>query len=87
MNFQFGNERMTETLISRITIINPSSAPVPLPMKYRRLFHGATHIKYGRHIFRFPIDNMNYKRLVTSFQNEFMGRIFVDFGASGIDEV
>ena len=87
MGVQYGNEKLTESLISRITIINPNRDSIPLPQKYRCLFHGESSVKYGRHIFRFPISNMEYKRLVSSFQSEFAGRIRVDFSASGIDEV
>jgi hypothetical protein len=87
MGIQLANEGVEETLITRITIINTKPEAVPLPGKYRCLFHGAASIRYGRHIFRFPIEHLGYKRLVSSFQADFAGKVRVDFGASGFDEV
>jgi hypothetical protein len=84
---QFANEGVEETLITRVTVINTKPAAIPLPKKYRGLFHGDESIRYGRHIFRFPIEHMGYKRLVSSFQADFAGKVIIDFGASGFDEV
>ena len=87
MDVQFGDDKKGESLITRVTVINPHPDPVLIPQKYRCLFHGDTEVTYGRHVFRFPIDNLGYKRLVSSFQSDFMKRLVVDFGALGIDEV
>ena len=68
-------------------MINPSPDPIPLPYKYRCLFRGAFEMKYGRHLFRFPITHMGYKLLVSRFQSDFAGRVRVDFSSAGFDEV
>ena len=87
MDIEVVDESKEETFITKITIINPSPTPVPIPYKYRCLFRGASKVSYGRHLFRFPITHMDYKRLVSSLQSDFMGVLQVDFGASGFDEV
>jgi hypothetical protein len=76
-----------ESVITRLMVVNPSPRPVPLPSQYRGLFHGASEIKYGRHVFRFPIDNLDAKRLVSRFQSDFQGLVRVDFGVETFDEV
>jgi len=87
MSIQVGNETVEEMLISRVVVINPKDQSVKLPQKYRGLFRGAEELKYGRHSFRFPIEHMGYKKLVSSFQNDFLGRLIVDFKTSGFDEI
>lgn len=82
-----GDEKAEDLVISRITVINPDPDPAFIPQKYRSLFHGESFLRYGRHLFRFPITNMGYKRLASSFQSEFMGRLGIDFGACGIEEI
>jgi len=87
MDVEVDNGVMEETLITRVTIINPHTNSIPLPKKYRGIFHGADSISYGRHTFRFPITHIGYKRLVSSFQSEFSGKVKVEFGSAGFDEV
>ena len=87
MSFEIMDESKHETFITRVTVINTSTIPIPLPYKYRCLFHGADSICYGRHVFRFPITHVGYKRLVSSFQADFVGKLRVDFGGAGFDEV
>jgi len=81
------SNKKEETLITRVTIINPNTRSLPLPQRYRCLFHGTESIRYGRHIFRFPITHMGYKRLVSAFQSDFMGKVQVSFGSAGFEEV
>lgn len=87
MDIKVSDESVEETLISRVTIINPSPVPVPLPQQFRCMFHGAKEISYGRHLFRFPITHMGYKKLVSAFQAKFLRKVIVDFGFAGFDEV
>ena len=87
MSIKFTDEALEETLISRVTIINTSLRSVPLPQHYQRLFHGAKAITYGRHVFRFPITHMGYKKLASSFQSKFAGKVKVEFGSAGFEEV
>ena len=87
MGVEIVDESRMETVITRVTVINPSPTPVSLPTKYRGLFHGVSALPYGRHVFRFPITHMGYKRLVSSFQAQFVGRLRVDYGSAGFDEV
>lgn len=87
MDIQVGDEGVEEVLITRVTVVNPFVEPLPLPGKYRCLFRGDKELSYGRHVFRFPITHTGYKRLVSSFQSDFMGRLRVEFGSAGIHEV
>jgi len=87
MDVKVVDESVEETLITRVTIINPCVKSIPLPQKYQCLFHGLDSIRYGRHVFRFPITHMGYKRLVSSFQSDFMGRVVVQFGGADFEEV
>ena len=87
MDIEVVDESKEETFITKITIINPSPTPVPIHNKYRCLFRGASEVTYGRHLFRFPITHMDYKRMVSSFQSDYIGKLQVSFGASGFDEV
>ena len=86
MDIQVGNEAIEEIVVTRVTVINPSEGPVKLPQRYRGLFRGAEELGYGRHVFRFPITHIGYKRLVSQLQVEFLGKLKVDFGTSGTDE-
>ena len=87
MEVNVKDESVEETFITRVTMVNPNPCSIPLPSKYHCLFHGEDSIRYGRHVFRFPITHMGYKRLVSSFQSDFKGRVTVDFGSSGFEEV
>jgi len=87
MGIQFGDEKQVSSLITRVTVINPNPSPVEILPKYYCLFHGKDLVEYGRHVIRFPVSNMGYKRLVSSFQADYAGQIRVDFGAVGIDEI
>ena len=87
MSFELVGDSSEETLITRVSVINPYPVSIPLPYKYRCLFHGADVIRYGRHTFRFPITNMWYKRVISAFQAEFASKVKVDFGSAGFDEI
>ena len=87
MGIQVRDESAEETMITRVTVINPREESLPLPQRFRCLFRGAESLKYGRHTFRFPITHMGYKRLVSAFQSKFAGRLRIEFGASGFEEV
>jgi len=87
VNVEIPNDNLEETFITKVTIINPCSSPVALSDKYRCLFRGSSEVSYGRHLFRFPITHMGYKRLVSSLQSDYAGVLNVDFGATGFDEV
>jgi len=81
------SDRLEETFITKVTIINPNPASVPIEEKYHCLFRGSSEVSYGRHHFRFPITHMGYKRLVSSLQSDYAGVLKVDFSGSGFDEV
>ena len=81
------SSRLEETFITKITVINPMVASVPLPKKYHCLFHGAESVRYGKHVFRFPITHLEYKRLVSSLQSDFKKVLQVNFGAAGFEEI
>lgn len=81
------DDKLEKTFITKVTIINPNPSPVPIKEKYRCLFKGDSEVSYGRHHFRFPITHMGYKRLVSSFQSDYVGVFLVDFGGSDFDEV
>jgi len=87
MNIEIPDDNLEETFITKVTIINPNPDPVPISDKYHCLFRGSSVVTYGRHLFRFPITHMGYKRLVSSFQSDFRGMLRVDFGAAGFDVV
>ena len=87
MSIELTDESVEETLVARLVVVNPSTAPVPLPQKYRCLFHGAESISYGRHMFWFPITHLGYKRLVSKFQSDFFGKVKVEFKTSGFDDM
>jgi len=87
MNITVLNDKLEETFITKVTIINPNPEPVPILDKYHCLFHGSSEVSYGRHYFRFPITHIGYKRLVSSLQTDYIGILKVDFGAAGFDEV
>ena len=87
MHIHFDDETQEEVMITRVCVINPNPDSIPLPERFRSLFHGDSCIKYGRHTFRFPITHMGYKRLVSSFQSDFMKKVRVEFGSAGFEEV
>jgi len=87
VNIEVPNDNLEETFITKVTIINPHPVPVILPPKYHCLFHGASMVSYGRHLFRFPITHMGYKRLVSSLQSDYAGVLKVEFGSAGFDTV
>ena len=87
MDFEVVDESIEETFITRLTVINPKPESVPIPKKYHCIFHGAGSVSYGRHLFRFPITHMGYKRLVSQLQVDFKGRLRVEFGGSDFDNV
>ena len=87
MDIHFDDEKQEEVMITRVCVVNSNTDPIPLPDKYRCMFHGDSCIRYGRHTFRFPITNLGYKRLVSSFQSDFMRKVRVEFGFAGFDEV
>jgi len=86
MNIEVSNDS-EETFITKVTIINPNPDPVSILHKYRCLFRGSPVVTYGRHLFRFPITHMGYKRLVSSLQSDYAGVLKVEFGAAGFDTV
>jgi len=85
VNIELPDDNLEETFITKVTITNPKPDPVPVPSKYHCLFRGSPVVFYGRHLFRFPITHMGYKRLVSSLQSDFAGILKVDFGAAGFD--
>jgi len=87
MGIEVIDDKKREAVITRVMVINHNINPIEIPDRYRCLFHGRSFISYGRHIFRFPITSMDYKRLVSSFQAEFSGKVTVDFGSSGTEEI
>jgi hypothetical protein len=86
MQIVVGSGKMSECVITRVTIIN-KGGDVHIPVEYRCMFHGADRVGYGRHVFRFPVTHIGYKRMVSKFQSEFAGRMVVDLSMSAIDEV
>jgi hypothetical protein len=86
MSFSVVDEASEEVLVTRIMIINRHPEPVGVLPKYRCLFHGKEVIPYGKFVVRYPVTNIWYQRLLSSFVRDYPGlQVFV--GASGIERL
>jgi hypothetical protein len=79
------DELEEELVIARISIINPSPDPLPIAKRFRGMFRGKDVITYGRHTYRYPVENVACQRLVSALQKEYP-QLKVDVGVSGLEQ-
>jgi hypothetical protein len=75
-----------DTLYGKVVVVNKSIQRVDVGEKYAILFRGRRILGYGKYEYKFPIEDVTKKRLVSAFQLDFQKKLRIAFTVAEIRE-